>query len=186
MNVDDLKLDSIAILIDCWDMRGKVDGNYALAYEEVYTRIIEFIETTPEIKIVVLASYDVTDFTRITENIWYKNTEKIKTQITSQQILNYVSEGKLQIALTSFDDLMNLLNQFPDIKNMYFMGTSWDDCIHNRPISIGSCSNIGKNILVDTKCVFRGTDSWGLDLRYNINFKHIVGDIYKLTMPNNS
>jgi hypothetical protein len=172
-----LKLNSVAVLIDCWDMHGFVADNNVPAFDDVYTNIIEFLDQTPEIKIVVLASYDTEDFSGTNDTAWYNSTDKLHK--TADKILNYINKEKKQISLTLFEDFANLLGKNPDIKNIYFMGTSWDDCIQHRNISIQSCSNIGKNILVNTKCVFHTIDST-LNLKYNSRFIHRIGDIYQL------
>ena len=170
-----LKLNSVAVLIDCWDMHGEVTDCYVQAFDEVYTNIIEFLDQTPEIKIVVLASYDTEDFTH--DNAWYNGTGK--RHKTADKILNYVNKEKKQISLTLFDDFANLLAENPDIKNIYLMGTGWNDCIQNRSIGLYRCSEIGKNILVNTKCVFHSVDSI-LNLKHNSRFIHRVGDVYQL------
>ena len=176
-----LKLNSIAVLIDCWDMRGEVTDNYLQAFEEVYTNIIEFLDQTPQIKIVVLASYETEDFRH--DNAWYNDTGKLHK--TADTILNYVNKEKKQISLTLFDDFANLLAQNPDIENIYLMGTSWDDCIQHRNIGLYRCSEIGKNILINTKCVFHSVDSI-LNLKYNSRFIHRAGDIYQLKGEENT
>jgi hypothetical protein len=174
------KLNSVAVLIDCWDMSGKVTDNYVQAFEEVYTNIIKFLDQTPQIKIVVLASYDTEDFTH--DNSWYNGTGKIHK--TADKILNYVNKEKKQISLTLFDDFANLLGQNPDIENIYFMGTGWNECIQHRNIGIYRCANIGKNILVNTKCVFHSVDSI-LNLKHNSQYVHVTGDVYQLKSEEN-
>ena len=178
-----LKLNSVAVLIDCWDMHGFVADDHVPAFDDIYANIIEFLDQTPEIKIIVLASYDTEDFSGTNDNAWYNSTGKLHK--TADKILNYISKEKKQISLALFEDFANLLAQNPDIENIYFMGTSWDDCIQHRNIGIHRCSNIGKNILVNTKCVFKNIDST-LNLKYNSRFIHRAGDVYQLKGEENT
>ena len=182
MNENILKLPSVAILVDCWDMSKIAQGNYNEAFEVVYANIIDFIDNTPEITIIILASFDADDLGLDYNNVWYETARKIlpRSNKTSKKILDYVNKDKLQVATTSFDDFTGLLNKHPEIENIYFMGATWHDCIQNRPIGIRKCSNVGKNILINTDCVWHSVDSAGLDLTYNNQYSKITDNIYQL------
>jgi hypothetical protein len=182
-SADILKLPSAAILIDCWDMS---DSAYHNAFENLYTKILQIIDNTPEISLVILASYDCADLDTNIDNIWYNNTKLClpRSNKTSPQVLNYRNSDKLQIAITSFDELMGFLNKHTDIENLYLMGTSWLDCIHNRPIGIHTLSDVGKNVLVHTDYVWHSIDSAGLDLTHNQRYARLSDNIYLLVKQN--
>lgn len=175
-----LQQPSMAILIDCWDATDK--GPYAVVYENIYRNIIDFINKTPAIKIVVLATYDSADFIKESNNIWYTNQQKLLglNQTTDKIILNYLNTSKLQVAITDFDKFMGFLGDNPEIENLYFMGISWDDCLQNRPVGMFRCLCTDKNLLVNPKCVLKDVDSLGLDLRYNNRYKKLSDDVYQL------
>jgi len=147
MNKDILKLPAVAVLVDCCrdaDAHG------------LYNNIINFLNTTQEITAIILATYDSNDLNTITNNIWYKNALNIveSKERTSSKLLNYVNLNKLQVAMHSFDDFSNFLSRYKGIKNIYFMGHSWNQCIHNRPIGIYSCLGLDKNIIINQSCVW--------------------------------
>jgi len=152
MNEDILKLPSVAVLVDCWE---KADAH------GLYDNIINFLNTTPEITAIILATYDSNDLNVVTTNIWYKNALNIieSKERTLPKLLNYVNPNKLQVAMHSFDDFSNFLSRYTGIKNIYFMGHSWNQCIHDRPIGIFSCLGIDKNIIINQSCIWNiGTE----------------------------
>lgn len=176
-----LTLDSIAVLVDCWiDPADTSDS-------EFHKNILKYIDNTPEIKIIILASYDTYDADLVKNdsehNLWYKNyrslTDYSKRKQTSKVILNYVNADKLQIAMTTFEDFKRLLNEHEEIKNIYFMGHSWHQCIHHRPIGINSCMDLGKNIIVNQKYVFNAGTLLNMELTEPIgSYTKLKDDIY--------
>ena len=173
---------SIAVLVDCW-----TPTHYEI--ELFYNDIIKFLNNTPKIKTIILASYDVDDDNLSTTNLWYKNsmTELDHSQKTADIILNYINTDKLQIAMTAFDDFTNYLGKHPEIKNIYFMGQSWNNCIHKRPIGIESCGNINKNIIVNQECVWNAETNESLQIekdRVHDRYVKIKDNIYQIICYN--
>ena len=174
-----LTLDSIAVLVDCWA------EPIADKCSIFHNSILKFIDDTPEIKIVILASYDTNDADAVKNgyqrNLWYKNYRRLTdhSKQTSSVILNYVNPNKLQIAMTTFEDFKRLLNEHEEIKNIYFMGHSWKQCIHHRPIGINSCMAHGKNVIINQKCVAHAGTLLNMELTEPAgNYTKLKDDIY--------
>ena len=61
------------------------------------------------------------------------------------------------------------------------MGTSWIDCIQNRPLGIENVSSVfDANILVNQKCVFDHLAPPNPDLSLDNNYKRIHKDVFIL------
>jgi hypothetical protein len=173
-------LPSIAILIDCWQSLKphKLATNF-------YSTICSVIDNNPAITIIVLASNDTDDFLPDTDNIWYSTKRKYfkHSEKTADIILNYKNPKKFQIAITELENLQLLLTNNPQIKNIYFMGGTWGNCLHNRVISITQQFLIkNKNVLIDSRCVW---EEWNgqsntPDLDNDINYVKIDEHLYML------
>lgn len=165
----------MAVLIDCWE-------SDVMGVDQLYYNIIEFLDATPEITIVVLASYDTDDIT--TDNLWYSNRLAYRAQPrkTDSVILDYINPTKLQIAMTDFDEFSNFINKHEEIENIYFMGHSWNQCLHQRPIGINACSDTGKNIIINQKCVWDGVTDNILNMekyQSSKNYIKLKDDVYQ-------
>lgn len=167
MNEDILKLSSVAVLMDCWENANT---------PELYDNIINFLNSTPEITVVVLATYDANDLKTVTNNIWYKNALNIikSGETTAAKILNYVNLDKLQIAMDDFDDFTHFLDRYKGIKNIYFMGHSWNQCIHDRPIGIYSCSGIGRNIIINQSLIWNTATGTTLNVATDRVYQRVI------------
>jgi len=170
---------SLAVLIDCWE-------SDVLGVGQLYSNIIEFLDNTPEIIMVVLASYDTDDIT--SDNLWYSNRLAYRAQQhkTDSMILNYVNHAKIQIAMTDFNEFCHFIGKQEEIENIYFMGHSWNQCLHQRDIGINACSNIGKNIIINQKCVWDGGTSNILNMeKYQASKTYIKlkEDVYQWQIP---
>lgn len=178
MNADILKLPSVVVLIDCWQSEYK-------EVNEFYDDIIKFINDTPEITTVVLASYDTSDISTVTNNVWYKHTTYHRK--TADVIMNYTNINNLQLVMVDFDDFTHFLELNKEIKNIYLMGHSWGQCIHNRPIGLYSLCNVSRNIIINQRCVWNGRTSRTLDMENDdpiATYIKLKDDIYQWALVN--
>lgn len=167
---------SAAILIDCWE-----DSEATM----VYDNIINFLYSTPQIKLVVLASYETTDIMTdglIKKSVWHTNYfKKHGKRRTDKRILTYIDRSKFQITVLTLADFTQLMEQYPEIKNLYFMGTSWIECVQHRPLGIEHVSSVfDVNILVNQKCVFHHLAPPNPDLSVDNNYQRIYNDVFIL------
>jgi len=167
---------SAAILIDCW-----ADSTATV----VYNNIINFLDSTPQIKVVVLASYETIDTMTtglIKKSVWHTNYFKRHgVRRTDNSILTYVNRSKFQINLLTLADFTQLMEQYPEIKNLYFMGTSWRECIQHRPLGIQSLISIfDVNLLVNQTCVYDHLNPPHPNLSLDRDYLKIHQDIFIL------
>ena len=168
---------SLAIIIDPW-FAGRFTHKSTL--EQLYERIILFLENNQNIQTVVLASYDCktsessiwhnnyNDFiknhsTRIIRDLSQvhrlhlqlkRNSTIIVPRTTDPLILNYCNHDKFQIAMEWGWELTHYLSQNTHIKNFYVLGSAWSACVKDRPLgyeALGEFKNI--NVLTNTDCV---------------------------------
>jgi len=160
--------DSIAILIDCWK-RKKSNLNL---------NILDFINNSPFIKTIILASYNGRIEPR---NLWYQNyedlfnsadtpaeitnlyrqyntlfyrTENALPHQTDPGILNFVNKDKFQIAMHRKWELEYYLELHPNQKNIFVFGGAWSICVQERPLGILNLLNIENiNIFTKTSCI---------------------------------
>lgn len=196
-------LPSIAILIDCWK---SPKANRPL--ENCYDRIINFLNTTDSIQTVVLSSYNCNSEHINSEYLWYQNNtlmcdestrkkihhlkhahdflrqydNKFIEEQTDPLILRYLNPKKYQISMLWWWELEYYLSLHPEIKNIYFLGQSWEECIRNRPLGFKSVleETTNLNILTNDQCVMRQEHSAPqLDLSTDPEWIHIEGNIYQ-------
>lgn len=178
MNNDILNDSSVAVLVDCWESDSEDHNNF-------YKNIIKFIDETPQITVVILATYDANDLKIVTTNTWYKNALlwMRSDKRTSKIILDYINVDKLQIAMDDFDDFTHFLDRFKGITNIYFMGHSWNKCIHDRPIGIDNCTGLKRNIIINQTCVWNQETGSTLNIEKDHVYERCVllkNNIYQL------
>ena len=167
---------SLAIIIDPWLPDGL--GCKSIL-EQLYERIILFLENNQNIQIVILASYDCkTSETMLESNLWHtnyrsfmntnpprmirdlkqihrlhlqsiRNSTIIVAQTTDPLILNYRNHDKFQIAMEWGWELTYYLSQNTHIKNVYVLGSAWSACVKERPLGYEALGEF-KNINVLT------------------------------------
>ena len=171
-----LDLPSIAILIDCWDLKTPPT-------KILHTNILNFLDSSSQIETVILASYNCW-LERYSQSVWWRNNVNFfsknqplrsvrdlwhiqdeyykyspnatpyKEEHTDPAILNYVDTNKYQIAMTETWELEQYLSENNHIKNIYMCGASWNDCVKIRPLGYETLAEIPNiNILVNQKCV---------------------------------
>jgi len=187
---------SIAILIDCW-------SNCSDKF--LYKRIAYIINNNPNIKTVVLASYNCRREREVSDSVWYLNynnffikehqhSRKIKdlehihrhyekqdtkfpNEDTDPYILNYKNPEKFQIAMKWRWELDLYLEKHPEIKNIYMFGIAWDICVKVRPLGYDSLAELDNiNILTNMLCV---NDSSGNRPTMDSNWTQVVENTYK-------
>jgi len=158
---------SMIVLVDVWDRL--INGEPTSDIGSV--DIINFIENTPTVRTVVLASYGCLSELQ-TNNLWYTNAQKFfKNQLDYQNFLkyynqeqsigqhthpalfNYVNPDVFQIAFRYPSELEIYLNSNQEIKNIYIAGAAWSTCVKDRPLGYRAIfdrfiKNADKNLLV--------------------------------------
>ena len=185
---------SLAILIDFWDPVGpkkRVDDT------------IEFLNSNSAIKTVVLSSYNVR-LELFTEHCWYHNRKEwygksnvsirdralledketiqkhfIKNYVTDPHILKYHNPTQYQIAMFQYWEIEYYLSIHPEIKNIYVLGSAWEECVKYRPVGYLQLSQLQNvNILTHINLV-RTNQSNYPDLSSDHHWINIEGNVYK-------
>jgi hypothetical protein len=67
----------------------------------------------------------------------------------------------------------------PEIKNIYFFGMAWEQCVRNRPLGYESISEKmpNLNILTNSKCVL-STNIHSFNMENEPEWKSLGNDIY--------
>lgn len=184
---------SLAILIDCWD-------NLA---EQLPQCIISFLDSTDSIQSVVLATYNCKQFKnkhwfqkyvdiftkdqplRKIKDLWHVHSvfnhgnREYPEENTHPLVLNYINADKIQCSMTWLWELEYYLSIHPEIKNIYVLGTAWEQCVKIRPLGYENLTELsGINILTDTNCVLT-MDNSTPDLTADSNWEHVTGTIWK-------
>jgi hypothetical protein len=188
---------SLAILIDCWLLPN---------HSELYNNIIEHLDNNPNIKTVVLASYNCkTEFVQ-SRSLWYTNynlmfrsdhvPRKIKeltyvhhlhlvrdntyaVEQTNPIVLNYVNSEKFQIAMHWAWQLEYYLSLNPEIKNVYVFGEAWEVCVEKRTLGYVALTEIqGISILTNINCV-KSNDGTTPKLDLDEKWVNVSKDTYK-------
>lgn len=188
---------SLAILIDFWNPVGpkkRVDDT------------IEFLNSNSAIKTVVLSSYDVrSELFPLYNSLWYRNrkewyekspmlvkdrsiledNENIKkssnNRRTDLRILKYNNPNQYQIAMFQYWEIEYYLSIHTEIKNIYVLGSAWEDCVKYRPVGYLELSQLQRqnvNILTHTNLV-RTNQSNYPDLSLNRHWINVEGNVYK-------
>jgi hypothetical protein len=161
---------SLAILIDCWESPNP--------NKELPNNIISFIEKNDNIDTVALASYNckqadnrhwfhnyveifntkqtsrkIRDLSYV-HKVFNQYDNKYPTENTNQIILDYVNKNKTQLTMTWLWELEYYLSTRPDIKNIYVLGQTWENCVRIRPLGYQNLIEMPNvNILTNTNCV---------------------------------
>lgn len=185
----------MAILIDFWNPVGpkkRVDDT------------IEFLNTDI-IKTVVLSTYNSrSELFAYTNSLWYHNRKEwyeksnvsirdralledketiqkhfIKNYVTDPDILRYYNPNQYQIAMFQYWEIEYYLSIHPEIKNIYVLGSAWEDCVKYRPVGYLELSHIQNvNILTHTNLV-RTNQSTCPDLSSDRHWINVEGNVYR-------
>ena len=195
-------LPSIAILIDCWE-----SSSLNIKAENCYYKINNFLDTTDSIKTIVLASYNCKTEYQIGEYIWYQNNVLMCRQSTRKKIihlkqahdylnrydnkhaeektdpiiLNYVNSNSHQISMRWWWELEYYLLLHPEIKNIYFFGQAWEECVRTRPLGYEAIleERPDLNMLTNTECVMPYNSALSnLNLSNDPDWAQVEGNIY--------
>lgn len=165
-------MNDAAIIIDCWETwYSKNKIAYSDDYK-MFLNIKKFISSSPNIKTIILASYNVIDSPI---KIWHQNSLKLlgpekfnskdlishlppdEYRTTDTELLNWVLD-RYQISMHYTWELELLLTQ-TKIDNFYLCGGSTDQCVMNRPLGWESLADIIKSnnmqsrVLLHKECV---------------------------------
>jgi hypothetical protein len=193
-------LPSIAILIDCWKSPGP-----RVTTDKCFNDITRFIDATESITTVILATYSCKT-ERDADSIWsdnarllFNNTKRkkiidlkwafdtlythhndFKLQQTDPIIWNYRNPTKYQISMHWLWQLEYYLSLHPDIKNIYFFGAAWEDCVRYRSLGYESISNEipNLNILTNSKCLISKFNIDSINMENEPDWKSLGNDIY--------
>jgi hypothetical protein len=193
---------SIAILIDCWETKWNEHA------KTCFDNIINILDDTESITTVVLATYNCKSERYTTNSIWaqnnvmmcenstrkkihcmkdaydhlymYDNNKNHKLEQTDPTIWNYINPTKYQISMHWWWELEYYLSLHPEIKNIYFLGISWEQCVRTRPLGYEAVFEEAPhfNILTNSKCVLSEVHSDPINIENNVNWKSIGNDIY--------
>lgn len=186
---------SLVILIDFWDPVGP---------EKRINDTIEFLNSNSAIKTVVLSTYNSkSELFSLYNSLWYRNRkewyeksprlvkdrsiledkENIKTSSnnrrTDPRILKYINPNQYQIAMFQYWEIEYYLSIHKEIKNIYVLGSAWEDCVKYRPVGYLALSKLlNVNILTHTNLV-RTNQSNYPDLSLNRHWINVEGNVYK-------
>lgn len=147
---------NVAIIIDAWET--KYSWFPLSAYHKCYRNIRRFVEDRDDISHVLLSSYDCDPTELNGDSHWYNNSKKLfgdgfldlkkefyyeksketevqrvhKLQHTDRRMLDWKCD-KQQLALHYQFELDALLD-WKQVKRIYLMGQSWEDCVRLRPL----------------------------------------------------
>lgn len=186
---------SLVILIDFWNPVGpkkRVDDT------------IEFLNSNIAIKTVVLSSYEVrSELFPLYNSLWYRNRkewyekapmlvkdrsiledkENIKklsnNRRTDPRILKYNNPNRYQIAMFQYWEIEYYLSIYPEIKNLYVLGSAWEECVKYRPLGYLNLLQLQNvNILTHTNLV-RSNQSDYPDLSSDRHWVNVEGNVYR-------
>ena len=195
-------LPSIAILIDCW--KSTTTNNNS---SKCFSNIIDFLNTTESITTVILATYNCKTERYTPNSVWsdnnmalFKNpirkkiidtklafdllyehrTNNFSPEKTDPKIWNYLNPKKYQIAMYWWWELEYYLLLNPEIKNIYFFGTAWEQCLKYRPLGYEAVIEEAPhlNILTNSKCILSEIHSVPTYIENDPNWQCIDTDIY--------
>jgi hypothetical protein len=188
----------MVILIDFW---------YPVLPVRRIDNTVEFLNTNTAIKTVVLSTYNAhLELLTQSQNspIWYRNrtewyaksSEWAKDRAiledklsindtttldskTEPGILQYYNPTQYQIAMFQYWEIEYYLSIHPEIKNIYVLGSAWDECVKYRPagyLELSKLQNI--NILTDTNLV-RTSQCTIPDLSLDSQWINVKGSVYR-------
>jgi len=188
---------SLAILIDCWMLSHP---------PPLHVTILNYLDSNPNIKTIVLSSYNCRSEFLHSNSLWYANyntlfrsarvPRKIKeltyihhlhltkdngfpVEQTNPVVLDYVNPAKFQIAMHWAWQLEYYLSINPEIKNVYVFGEAWDICVEKRTLGYVALTEIqGINILTNINCV-KSNDGTTPNLDLDTNWLNVDKDVYK-------
>lgn len=193
---------SIAILIDCWKTKWNEHA------KTCFDNIINVLDNTESITTVVLATYNCKTERFTTNSVWaqnnvlmcatsirkkihclkdaydhlynYDNNKNQPLKETDPIILDYINPNKYQISMNWWWELEYYLLLHPEIKNIYFFGTAWNQCLRTRPLGYESVIEEAPhlNILTNSKCVLSEVHSEPTNIENDANWNSMGNDIY--------
>jgi len=189
-------LPSIAILIDCWKPSNP----------RITNNITHFLDSTESITTVILATYSCKTERDVSDSIWsdnarllFNNTKRkkiidlkwafdtlythyndFKLEQTDPIIWNYRNPAKYQISMHWLWQLEYYLSLHPEIKNIYFFGAAWEDCVRYRSLGYESISEEmpNLNILTNSKCIISKFNIDSINMENEPDWKSLGNDIY--------
>jgi hypothetical protein len=112
--------------------------------------------------------------------LYANSTNNFKSEQTDPIIWNYLNPGKYQIAMYWWWELEYYLLLHPKVKNIYFFGAAWEQCVRNRPLGYESIleevSNL--NILTNSNCILSEIHSNPTNIENDLDWKSIGNNIY--------
>jgi hypothetical protein len=188
----------LAILIDFWNPAGP---------KKRLDDTIEFLSTNNTIKTVVLSTYNSRSELFFCNNtIWYRNRKEwyeksptwakdrsiledkayikntmVKNALTDARILKYCNPNQYQIAMFQYWEIEHYLSMHPEIKNVYVLGSAWEDCVKYRPLGYLNLSQLHRqnvNILTHTKLVLANQGTFP-DLSSDHHWINVEGNVYR-------
>jgi hypothetical protein len=188
---------SLAILIDFWNpvlSKERVDDTIAFLNIDV-------------IKTVVLSTYNSrSELFAYNNSLWYRNRKEwyeksnvslrdralledketiqkhfIKNSVTDPLILKYHNSNQHQIAMFQYWEIEYYLSIHTEIKNIYVLGSAWEECVKYRPVGYLELSHLQRqnvNILTHTNLV-RTNKGTCPDLSLDRHWIKVQGNIYR-------
>lgn len=200
---------SIAILIDCW--KSPITNNSSA---KCFNNIINFLDTTESITTVVLATYNckterytpnsiwadnnmslfrnpirkkIIDFKLAFDLLYANSNNNFKSEQTDPVIWNYLNPSKYQVAMYWWWELEYYLSLHPEVKNIYFFGAAWEQCVRNRPLGYKSILEevTNFNILTNKNCILSEIHSASVNIENDPEWQSLGNDIYhyRPTLP---
>ena len=189
---------SLAILIDFW---------HPVFPKKRFDETIEFLNSTTAIKTTVLSTYNSrSELFFYHTSIWYRNrkdwyeksctwakdraTVEDKLNIKNTTVLNsktdtgifqYRNPNQHQIAMLEYWEIEYYLSIYPEIKNIYVLGSAWEECVKYRPLGYLKLSQLRKkniNILTHTNLVL-SNQSTHPDLSLERHWINVEGNVYR-------
>lgn len=184
-------MSDLIVIIDNW--KYKPDGT--LVTGKLSRNIINFIESTPNIKTAVLASYSCSR-ELFSDTVWYLNRKKFaenyeeyvfedyqtnlnRNMQTWEGMLDYVNPSIFQIAMRNIEELNRYLKKHK-IENIYMSGAAWDICVKNRALGYENIykNNPSINLLADISCIV-DSNSQPPDMTDYINWVNVSETLYQ-------
>lgn len=165
-------MNDVAIIIDCWDTwysKNKIEYSNDFI---MFKNIKKFIEESPNIGTIILASYNVTD---APVTVWHKNSIELigQERFNKKDLISHLpvdeyretcdeflswKTNRFQISMHYIWELEIFLEK-KTIGNIYLCGQSTDQCVLNRPLGWESLykfikdHNLNSKILLHKDCV---------------------------------
>jgi hypothetical protein len=163
-------MNDVAILIDCWETEYTRQGKSHSTDYILFSNIKSFIEASPSIKTIILASYQSQD---PRTSIWWQNYKQLVDEetfrckdltldvspfilwTTAETILNWKTDCH-QITLHTLEELALLIGNSV-VDNVYLCGQSLEECLRLRPLGWESLAWVIKELKLSTQILIKDT-----------------------------